>query len=45
MNADQTRAAYGDGVFGGAYQVSDAIMDELFNACLEDILELLKTSL
>ena len=42
LNAEQTRAAYGDGVFGGAYQASDTVMQELFHACLEDILYLLK---
>jgi creatinine amidohydrolase len=42
LNAEGTRRAYGDGVFGGAYQASEAIMQELFNACLEDVLYLLK---
>jgi creatinine amidohydrolase len=42
LNAEQTRAAYGDGVFGGAYQASEAVMQEMFNACLADILYLLK---
>jgi creatinine amidohydrolase len=41
LNAKQTRQAYGDGVFGGAYQVSDAIMQELFDICLKDTLHLL----
>ena len=42
LNAEQTRAAYGDGVFGGAYQASDTVMQELFHACLEDVLYLLQ---
>ena len=42
MNAEQTRKVYGDGVFGGAYQVDESIMDELFNVCLEDVLYLLE---
>jgi hypothetical protein len=29
LNAEEARQAYGDGVFGGAYQVDQAIMDEL----------------
>jgi creatinine amidohydrolase len=41
LNAAETRKVYGDGVFGGAYQASDEIMQELFNGCLEDTLHLL----
>jgi creatinine amidohydrolase len=42
MDAQTARALYGDGSFGGPYKASDEIMDELFAACLEDILLLLK---
>jgi creatinine amidohydrolase len=42
MGADEARRVYGDGVFGGPYQVDDAIMNEVFQAALEDILQLLK---
>ena len=42
MNSKTARQVYGDGSFGGAYRVSDDIMHELFAACLEDILHLLK---
>lgn len=42
LNAAQTRAAYGDGVFGGAYQAAPEVMDELFAACLVDVLYLLE---
>jgi creatinine amidohydrolase len=42
MDAKTARQVYGDGSFGGAYRVSDDIMHELFAACLEDILQLLK---
>jgi creatinine amidohydrolase len=45
LNAEETRMDYGDGVFGGAYQVSDAIMDELFTACLKDVLDLFEFAL
>lgn len=42
MNAEEARKAYGDGVFGGAYQVDPAIMDEIFTAALQDVLYLLE---
>ncbi len=42
MDSKTARQVYGDGSFGGAYRVSDEIMHELFAACLEDILQLLK---
>jgi creatinine amidohydrolase len=42
VNAKMARELYQDGVFGGPYQVDDAIMSEVFNAALEDILQLLK---
>jgi creatinine amidohydrolase len=32
MGAEESRRVYGDGVFGGPYQVDRAIMDELFAA-------------
>jgi len=37
----KTRATYGDGMFGGAYEVDSAIMQEMFDACLKDVLALL----
>ena len=42
VNAKQARELYQDGVFGGPYQVDDAILSEVFTAALEDILQLLK---
>ncbi len=41
MNARQAREVYGDGSFGGPYVVSDEIMQQVFEAALEDILQLL----
>jgi creatinine amidohydrolase len=41
LNAAETKAKYGDGSFGGKYQVDDAIMQELFDVCLMDIVNLL----
>ena len=42
MDAITTRQLYGDGSFGGPYQASEEVMNEMFAACLEDILLLLK---
>jgi creatinine amidohydrolase len=42
LGAKQSRLTYQDGVFGGPYQVDQAIMDELFTAALEDVLQLLQ---
>jgi len=42
LNAEETRETYGDGVFGGPYQVDPVIMDEIFTACLQDVLYLLE---
>ena len=42
VGADEIRELVGDGSFGGPYQVDEAIMDELFQGCLEEIEGLLK---
>ena len=42
LGADEARQVYGDGVFGGPYQVEAAILQEVFEAALQDILVLLK---
>jgi creatinine amidohydrolase len=41
-SAAEYRELYGDGVFGGAYQAEDAVMDEVFNAAVKDVVRLLK---
>ncbi len=41
VGAERSRQLYGDGVFGGPYQASQAIMDEIFAVALQDILQLL----
>jgi creatinine amidohydrolase len=41
MDANTARQVYGDGSFGGKYRVSDVIMQEIFAACLADILQAL----
>ncbi len=42
LGKSATREVYGDGMFGGAYRVDQAIMQEIFDACLEEIVEMLK---
>lgn len=42
LNAQETRAKYGDGSFGGRYQVDNAVMQELFDICLLDVINLLQ---
>jgi creatinine amidohydrolase len=41
LNAKQAKIVYGDGNFGGPYQVDDSIMAEIFHSSLQDVLELL----
>ena len=38
LNAKEFRRVFGDGVFGGPYQVDPVIMDEIFATALEDVL-------
>jgi creatinine amidohydrolase len=42
VNATVSRELYQDGVFGGPYQVADTIMEKIFTAALDDVLQLLK---
>lgn len=42
MDAGTAREVYGDGSFGGKYRPPDGIMQEIFSACLADILQMLK---
>ena len=42
MDAKETREVYGDGSFGGPYRVDDGIMQEVLQAALEDVLQLLR---
>jgi len=42
MNAKRARQVYGDGSFGGRYEASNEVMQELFDAALEDVLVLLE---
>jgi creatinine amidohydrolase len=42
VGSSQAKQLYGDGVFGGPYQVSEEIMNEIFATALADILQLLR---
>jgi creatinine amidohydrolase len=42
LNAEEARRIFGDGVFGGPYQVDEHIMSELFAEILKDVLFLLE---
>lgn len=43
LNADETRATYGDGVFGGGpYLADDAVMQKMFDAAVADIVQKLR---
>jgi hypothetical protein len=42
VDAVKFKEIFGDGSFGEAYQAEVAVMDEMFGACLADILDLLK---
>jgi len=45
LSKSATRRIYSDGSFGGSYQVNETIMEEVFEDCLEDIINLLKFEL
>ena len=42
LDAKTAREVYGDGSFGGRYRVPETTMQEVFDAALQDILQLLK---
>jgi creatinine amidohydrolase len=42
MGAEKARQIYGDGSFGGPYQASEMIMQKIFQAALDDVLQLIK---
>jgi len=41
MDAKAARSVYGDGSFGRAYRAPEEVMQELFTACLQDVVGLL----
>lgn len=42
LGAQEAREAYGDGVFGGPYQVDGEIMHALFKTCVADVVGMLQ---
>lgn len=42
LGAEETRSVFGDGSFGGPYQVDPAVLDEILAAAVADVLELLE---
>jgi creatinine amidohydrolase len=42
MDAKTARDVYGDGSFGGRYQVQNEVMQEILDACLADAVQMLK---
>jgi creatinine amidohydrolase len=42
LSPEQAKEFYGDGVFGGPYQVDDAIMSEVFSTALKEIVRMLE---
>jgi creatinine amidohydrolase len=42
LGAQETRQIYNDGSFGGPYQVDEVVMQEIFEACLGDVVHLLQ---
>ncbi|MBN2258623.1 MAG: creatininase family protein [Anaerolineaceae bacterium] len=42
LSTTRQRKLIGDGNYGGPYQVDDRIMDEIFNACVSEVLELIE---
>ncbi len=42
LNTDETRALYGDGVFGGPYSADDGVMQRIFDMAVGDIVEKLR---
>ncbi len=42
LSSDKTRKVFGDGSFGGDYEVSPEIMNKMFLAAYNDVLHFLK---
>jgi hypothetical protein len=42
LDAKTARQVYGDGSFGGPYRAGAGIMQEMFAACLQEVLEMLR---
>jgi len=42
LGAEEARQVYGDGSFGGPYQAEGEVMREIFDACLGDVVGMLR---
>jgi creatinine amidohydrolase len=42
LNREEEKKVYKDGIFGGAWQPDDAVLDEIMQVAIEDTVELLK---
>jgi creatinine amidohydrolase len=42
LSAAESRQKYGDGVFGGLYQVDESVTQEIFTAAYQDVIHLLR---
>jgi creatinine amidohydrolase len=42
MGASEARQVFGDGMFGGPYQVEEDVLDEVWQAAREDVLQMLQ---
>ncbi len=42
LSADEARALYGDGVFGGPYRADGALMDQICQTCVRDLVDRLR---
>ena len=42
FEAKKVRQHFGDGSYGGHYQAPDTVMDEIFNACVQEVISLLE---
>jgi len=43
FEAKKVRQHFGDGSFGGHYQAPDLVMDEIFTACVQEVIDLIET--
>ena len=43
VGAFEAKQIFGDGSFGGPYKIDDSILQEIFNACVADVVHILNT--
>jgi hypothetical protein len=42
MNREEVKKLYKEGIYGGAWQPDDSILDEILQAAIQDTIDLLK---